>query len=181
MSCAGQKILIRRAKPTDLLQIMAIERASFPTPWSEQGMRRELENQNGSIYLVVEQEGKILGYVGAWTYAAEAHILTIAVHEDVRRKGLVVLLMLAILREAAARGCVQAVLEYRCSNAAAGALYSKLGFRPYAIRRGYYADTHEDAVCAVLTALNSPQRRRELDEALARWMKNHDWDVEFER
>ena len=37
-------------------------------------------------------------------------------------------------------------LEVRVSNAAAIALYERLGFEPRGVRRGYYTDNREDAL-----------------------------------
>jgi ribosomal-protein-alanine N-acetyltransferase len=44
------------------------------------------------------------------------------------------------------RGCRLATLEVRPSNAPARALYEAFGFEVVGRRRGYYADTGEDAI-----------------------------------
>ena len=48
------------------------------------------------------------------------------------------------------RGMRRAFLEVRESNHEARALYTKCGFRAIGVRRGYYTDTHEDAIVMLL-------------------------------
>jgi ribosomal-protein-alanine N-acetyltransferase len=175
----SKQVTIRRARLEDLGEIMAIERVSFPTPWSEGSMSRELRGQDGGVYLVATVEGKVCGYVGAWIYAGEAHVGTVAVGPEWRGQGLGGLLMLAMLREAQRRGAQRVVLEYRVSNAVAEALYYKLGFRPVGLRRAYYADTGEDAILAALDDLATPQRQEALDSLQRQWEQRHGWQVVF--
>ena len=170
-------VVVRRARLDDLAEIMEIERHSFPTPWSESSMARELAGQDGGIYFVAEVDGQVRGYVGGWTFGGQLHVLTIAVHRDFRDRGLGELLMLTILQAARERGCSRAVLEYRVSNSVAEALYRKLGFRAVAVRPRYYADTGEDAICATIEDLLSPQRAAVLDQLKEQWEKRHEWRV----
>ena len=54
----------------------------------------------------------------------------------------------ALLRHAFAalrrQGAARCLLEVRCSNAAARALYRKLGFETLALRRGLFSSPRED-------------------------------------
>lgn len=173
----ARELTLRRGVVADLTEIMAIERASFPTPWSQASMERELSSQDGSVYYVAEVGGRVAGYVGAWMYGGEAHVLTIAVREDQRGEGLGELLMLAVLEHAWRRGCDRCVLEYRVSNARAEALYRKLGFEAVAIRPGYYTDTDEDAVCALINDLDTSARQEKLLGLRRQWETRHGWTV----
>jgi ribosomal-protein-alanine N-acetyltransferase len=70
--------------------------------------------------------------------------------------------MAGVLAHALQSGCRQAVLEVRASNHAAQRLYSRFGFAPVAVRKGYYADNDEDAIIMFLDDLTSqvpPQDR----------------------
>jgi ribosomal-protein-alanine N-acetyltransferase len=78
--------------------------------------------------------------------ADELHIGNIAVAPAVRRRGIGRRILEHCLDDARARGIEIATLEVRVSNDPAIALYEKLGFRPVAMRRGYYSDTGEDAL-----------------------------------
>ncbi|MBC7287143.1 MAG: ribosomal protein S18-alanine N-acetyltransferase, partial [Armatimonadetes bacterium] len=174
------EVTVRRARVTDLGDIMRIERESFPTPWSENSMARELRNQDGSLYFVVEVAGHVCGYVGGWTFGGQLHILTIAVDREWRGLGLGELLMLVVLDAARQRGCSRAVLEYRVSNVVAEALYRKLGFNAVAVRPGYYVDTGEDAVCATIEDLLTDERGAELARLREVWQQKHGWHVVYE-
>lgn len=54
--------------------------------------------------------------------------------------------MRSLIAAAKERGANMMTLEVRKSNYVAQNLYSKLGFEPIGIRRGYYMDDREDAV-----------------------------------
>ena len=51
-----------------------------------------------------------------------------------------------MLRDAIAMGAERVTLEVRASNRGAQALYSRFGFAPSGVRKGYYVDNREDAV-----------------------------------
>ena len=175
-----RRVLIRRGRVSDLPAVMEIERASFPTPWSESAMRRELACQDNSYVLVAETGKRAAGYVVTWVGAEEAHVLNVAVAPDRRGQGLGELLMLSAIEEAMSRGCRRVVLEYRVSNLAAANLYRKLGFVAAGVRPRYYADTGEDAVFAVLHDLQSPGMSRFLADCREAWRKKHDWTVVYD-
>ena len=88
----------------------------------------------------------IVGYIGVWFMADEAHITSIAVREEFRRRGLGEGLLLGALKMAVTRRTRVATLEVRVSNHSAQALYLKHGFIKCGTRERYYADNHEDAL-----------------------------------
>ena len=161
-------LLIRDATLDDLRAIVAIEHDSFQSPWPEWSLREELLVSD-SVYLCAELEGEIVGYAGMRLVAEEAHIVTIAVVPACRGRGIGEALTLALLRRAVEGNAGLAVLEYRVANQPAAALYEKLGFRKNRIRRGYYDDTGEDAVEAILAGLDSHAYRQHLDALTAAW------------
>jgi ribosomal-protein-alanine N-acetyltransferase len=110
----------------------------------------------------------ILGFVGLWLMVGEAHIVTLAVREGQRRRGLGELLLLAAIEVAMAHKHEVMTLEVRRSNQAAISLYEKYGFNRVGVRRCYYADTHEDALIMTTPPLDSSalrERYRLLKEA----------------
>jgi len=138
-------ITIRRMAPTDVDQVVEIELRSFPTPWSREAYLNELRNPS-AYYMVGEFEDRIVSYCGAWVVMDECHITTIAVHPRYRGRAFGAQTLYALLDEARKRGANRATLEVRPSNDPAQTLYAKFQFFPAARRKGYYADTREDAV-----------------------------------
>lgn len=131
----------------DLDGVMELERLSFRTPWSRASFESELQ-QIYTVYLVARRGAQVVAYGGMHTVYEDAHVTNIAVHPAHRGKGLGERLMLELIQRAKARGAGRMTLEVRWSNKAAQGLYKKLGFitRPGALRKGYYADTGEDAI-----------------------------------
>jgi ribosomal-protein-alanine N-acetyltransferase len=132
-------------KMTDLDDVMEIERASFSMPWSRWMFERELGDREHSHFLVARSGAEIVGYIGFWMVLDEAHVVTIAVRSDFRRKGIGSMLLSSALSLAARMGADRATLEVRITNLPAQKLYRKFGFGVAAIRRNFYSDTGEDA------------------------------------
>ena len=143
---AAAEPVIRAMRLEDLPEVMVIERASFPTPWSEKAFRGELTANDYAHYIVAELDGRVVGYGGMWIVFEEGHVTNIAVHPDYRRRGVGRRLLEALIQRAAERGCDRMTLEVRKSNTPAQQLYRSFGFEPRGIRKGYYTDTNEDAI-----------------------------------
>jgi len=127
-------------------EVMAIERASFPTPWSRHAFTHELLQNEFAVYIVVLAGQKVIGYAGMWLILDEAHVTNVAVHPDYRRRQVGRRLMQELMRRAVMLGASRMTLEVRTSNQVARRLYASLGFVERGRRRGYYTDTNEDAV-----------------------------------
>ncbi len=84
----------------------------------------------------------------------EAHITTLAVDPEHRRKGIAERLTVELLQTARDRGMLCATLEVRASNIGAIELYRKIGFEEAAIRKRYYPDNQEDALIMWLYRLD---------------------------
>lgn len=174
----GREYVVRKADVSDLPDIMEIERASFPTPWHEVSMRSELQaSETRKLYLVVETEGTVAGYIGGHFYADEVHVGTLAVHPDHRRQGIGELLLLRMIDVAISRGARYVTLEYRMKNTAARGLYEKTGFQQVRIRRRYYRDTGEDAVVVAIDDLDTEARQRQIQRLSEQWEERYDHDV----
>jgi ribosomal-protein-alanine N-acetyltransferase len=130
----------------DIPTIAQIEKESFSAPWSEEAFRTELTQNLFAKYMIMEQDGVILGYGGMWLIVDEAHITNIAVREAYRGQGLGEKLMRELMRTALFLGSQRMTLEVRVSNERAQSLYRKMGFYPAGLRQGYYSDNREDAL-----------------------------------
>jgi len=130
----------------DLEEILEIEKRSFTNPWSKYAFLSELNENRFATYIVIRADGKIIGYGGMWIIFDEAHVTNVAVLPEYRGMGIGELIMRTLIDLAKKRGAVKMTLEVRKSNHVAQNLYTKLGFQPTGIRRGYYSDNNEDAI-----------------------------------
>lgn len=149
--------IIRPMEAKDIPAVMAIEQRSFPSPWPKSAYHYELRVRRRSFFYVMEtregptlswqdrllgkgktEERTLIGYVGVRMREDRAHIATLAVHPDWRRKQLGKYLLLIALEQAFQEGKRQVTLEVRTSNHVAYQLYTGLGFTRTGERRGYY-------------------------------------------
>jgi ribosomal-protein-alanine N-acetyltransferase len=146
-------ITIRSLGYSDLPQVMAIERRSFPTPWSLAMFVLELSKPSGMCLAAVD-DGHLVGYLVCSRYADVWHLMNVAIDPPARRQGIAT----ALLEEMFARtGADESfTLEVRPSNDPALALYERFGFRSTGTRRRYYRDTGEDAVVMWRTTRTNP-------------------------
>lgn len=126
---------------------MAVEEASFPTPWSRALFEEEIGRRfSDAIVVVGDPGGTVAGYAICWTVGEESHLLNIAVRPDVRKKGIGRSLLRECIRRSVHAGGRRIILEVRPTNRDAIRLYEREGFRYLGIRKGYYTDTGEDAI-----------------------------------
>jgi len=104
-----------------------------------------------------ERPELVVGFIGVWMMADEAHIVTLAVRGSHRRRGIGELLVASAIEMAQQAGQGLVTLECRVSNEPALALYEKYGFQQVGLRPRYYSDNHEDAY--VLTVSSVMTRR----------------------
>jgi ribosomal-protein-alanine N-acetyltransferase len=130
-------------------EILEIEHGAFSTPWSPISFKFEADNPHGLSYVALF-EGKVIAYICADIRTDEGHILNLAVHHAMRRKGLATFLINMVTDKMRKEGCRYVYLEVRASNTAARRLYEKLGFKEVGRRRLYYIQPVEDAVLMTL-------------------------------
>jgi ribosomal-protein-alanine N-acetyltransferase len=151
----GQNPLrIRGMSLEDIPDVVKIDRQSFPLPWSERTYRLELTGNPSAHFFVAELNSKgiakLVGYLGYWLIVDEAHISTIAVAPNLRRRGIGSQLLKVALRSAAMHGADRVSLEVRESNKGAIAMYARLGFERHSRKPKYYRDNGEDALVMIL-------------------------------
>jgi [ribosomal protein S18]-alanine N-acetyltransferase len=137
------EIRLRRLAYSDLPTVLAIERRSFPTPWSLAMFVLELSKPSG-ICLAAVREDTLIGYLVCSRYADVWHLMNIAVHPQHRRQGIARTLLEGLFEEAG--DDARYTLEVRTSNHGAIAMYQRFGFRRAGHRRRYYHDNGEDAL-----------------------------------
>jgi ribosomal-protein-alanine N-acetyltransferase len=140
-------IEIRGMTERDLDEVLAIERGSFPTPWSKGLFSKELSIPFARSFVAQEKEsGRIVGYLCFWLAGLETHILNLAVHPRRRGEGIGTRLLAFGVSYCRRQGVQQMTLEVRRSNVKAISLYKNFQFHPQGIRRRYYTDSGEDAI-----------------------------------
>lgn len=128
--------LIREMRPADLAVIVAIEERNYGFPWSRVVFSDCL--MAGYLCVVLEVDGRVVGYTILSTAAAEAHILNLCVDPDFQRRGLGRRLLDYLLGYARDVQIERLFLEVRPSNIAAIELYTRADFVRLGLRKSYY-------------------------------------------
>lgn len=128
----------------DMSQVLAIENACFPDPWSEDDFLRCLQQRN-VIGMVAERDDVILGAMVYELHKDRLHVLNFAVHPEYRRCG-VGRAMVAKLQSklSRVRRCFVS-LDVRETNLAAQLFFRSCGFSCVGIKHGFYDECDESA------------------------------------
>ncbi|MBP7863257.1 ribosomal protein S18-alanine N-acetyltransferase [bacterium] len=141
-------VTIRELDENDAFAIMQIEPSIYGDHhWSKQTFVNELTNEKSFYFGAFDKESQVLlAYTGFWLIVGEAHITTLAVHPDHRRKSIGERLLINTIIKARELGAEWLTLEVRESNEAAKGLYFKYGFSALGLRKRYYQDNGENAL-----------------------------------
>lgn len=127
--------------------LAALHARSFEKPWSAAEIAKLMENP--AVFVIVSRTAQTRhGFAMAWAAAGDAELLTVAVVPESRRRGVGASLVTSAGVAALVRGAASMHLEVAEDNAAARALYAKLGYQEAGRRRAYYAasDGRVDAI-----------------------------------
>lgn len=122
--------------------------ALAPDPWGRDAFEKTLFDEN-RLCLVALAGGVAVGFAAFFRVgpdADSADLEQIVVAAGARRHGVAQRLLAAGQAALARRGARRLLLEVRCSNTAAIALYQKAGFATLAKRPGMYAHPREDGL-----------------------------------
>ena len=134
---------IRLMTAEDVPAVALIEKDCFSEPWSEQGFLDGMDNS--AVFLVAEDEDKIVGYIGMYVMVPEGEITNVAVAKEARGSGTGAALVEVMQQWAAEHGVERIVLEVRMSNDPAIHVYEKRGFTTIGVRKNFYRFPTEDA------------------------------------
>ena len=151
--------IIRRCEDKDLVSVMDINLIALPEHYSDyffESILRELPE----AFIVAELNDRIVGYImckiefGFSNYrklgfVKKGHVVSVAVLEQDRGKGIGKALMLEGISGVMGRKSDEIYLEVRVSNESAIKMYEKLGFQIKSKLRTYYRDG-EDAYLMTL-------------------------------
>ncbi len=124
--------------------VLAIEQASFSTPWRREHFEHEIAAPF-SFPFVAQCDGVVVGYVCLMSLFEEAQILDIAVAPEQRGRGFARVLLEFAITVAREKGAEVLALEVRASNISAITLYERCGFVRTGLRQKYY-DGRDDAL-----------------------------------
>lgn len=121
---------------TDLDEVIAIEEAVYPFPWTR-GIFHDCLHV-GYLCRVLEKEGKIVAYSVMSVAVEESHLLTIVVPLSEQGKGYGKKMLNEMILLAASNDANVMYLEVRASNKIAIELYHQRGFNELGTRNNYY-------------------------------------------
>jgi ribosomal-protein-alanine N-acetyltransferase len=131
---------IRRLRLADLDRILEIERASFGDEAYDRNLFAEFFRRCRELFLVVERDRNILGYMIACIRGEQAELVSVAVDPAARSRGAASALMQSALRRLRRRGIARIVLMVRVTNDQARAFYERYGFETVRRAPRYYED-----------------------------------------
>jgi ribosomal-protein-alanine N-acetyltransferase len=140
---------LSEAGADDAAAIAALHAASFRHGWSE-GEVESLLTDRG-VYAHRAMLGRrLVGFILSRVAAGEAEILSIAVADSNKGRGLAGRLLRQHLNRLNSVGVGAVFLEVDENNIPARRLYDRAGFREVGRRQGYYRDRHGHASTALV-------------------------------
>ena len=79
--------------------VAELEQVCFADPWTEDGLKEELDNACARFLTAVDETGAVAGYIGCHTVLDEGYIANVAVSPDFRRQGIGKKLVQALLAQ----------------------------------------------------------------------------------
>lgn len=151
----------------DIFAVLALERATEHAPHWRRKEYAEMARDMGlaghsdlkrHIAVAKQADGQVVGFAVGWAHPGlpdSAVLESVCVAAAARRSGVGRAVCEDVFAWCRRQGATEIGLEVRAGNAAALALYGRLGFVEAGRRRGYYADPVEDAVLLRLSFTRS--------------------------
>ncbi len=141
--------LLLEAIEDDIWEVMGVNETTLPEHYTPE-FYREIYDNFPDGFLVVKLNGKVVGYEMnrlerglsnfGFNFVKKGHVVSIAVVEEHRNKGLGTALLEESMNKMKEKGCSEIYLEVRNSNEPALKLYKKLGFTVIRTIPYYYSD-----------------------------------------
>ena len=142
---------VRLLEKADLEQVYEIEKECFINPWKFSDIEYEFDGNPVNKFLVLEVDGKVVGFNDFMITFNSATISQIAVTKKFRRNGFGIVLLNEMEKYFPNEGedvVENVTLEVRASNEPAINLYKKHGYEVVVKKPHYYPDG-EDAIYMV--------------------------------
>ena len=144
------QIQIRRCQLNDLEQVIEINERELPEDYPYFFYKSILDNFPESFLVAIDKDNKIIAYImwrveklpsiDSLRYVNKGHLVSIAVSEDFRRKGIAEGLLSTSMANIKKYKVHEYVLEVRVSNYSAIKLYEKFDFKVESVKKNYYRD-----------------------------------------
>ncbi len=145
----GDAAVVEPATLRDAARLAQLHGASFHRGWGEGEFEAMLAERNTLVHRL-RAGRKIIGFAVSRTAADEAEILSIALAQSHRGRGLSHDLLLTHLGHLAGRGVRTVFLEVEENNGPACRLYQRTGFAIVGRRERYYRETNGEQLNALL-------------------------------
>ena len=150
---------IRRCDREDIESVIHINEKTLPEHYSDY-FYYEMLSEFPETFLVAERQGAVIGYIMCRIeygfshlkrigLARKGHIISVAVLEGHRGKGIGTGLIAAAHEEVGKKSASECYLEVRVSNGEAIALYERLGYKTAGRLEAYYKDGEPALLMAV--------------------------------
>ncbi|MBO0422025.1 ribosomal protein S18-alanine N-acetyltransferase [Enterococcus plantarum] len=148
-----QEYYVRGITLDDIKDLLSIEREVYAgeLPWTKTAFLVELQAAEPHLYLLIQKEGKTIGFIGCRIFDKDAHITNVAVAVQNQGKGIGSFLIREVQQFARINNCEKISLEVRISNKNAQRVYRQLGFVSNTIKPHYYTENKEDALEMILS------------------------------
>lgn len=132
--------MIRR----DMVEVLDIERDSFPIPWGEDEFILCLRNRN-CIGMVAEINDRVVGYMIYEFAKTKLQVLNFAIAPSHRLQGVGRKMLERLVMKLNPHRQARILLEVRETNLDAQLFFKACGFRAVSVVRDFYEDVTEDA------------------------------------
>lgn len=144
---------VRLASFTDLNEISLLEEDSFDRPYPRFLIERLLRDCPKTFWVATDVSRKIVGYCVALVTGKSAHLISIAVPKNLRRKGVGSALLQTLISHLRKSEVEDVWLEVKPENKEAISLYTRIGFEKITVIPKYY----EDGASALKMRLGLPR------------------------
>ncbi|MEM7095702.1 MAG: GNAT family N-acetyltransferase [Actinomycetota bacterium] len=164
---------LRPLRRDDIEELRSIDLVAHGEAWSYALFVDQITEACFRHRVAVDVDGAILGHGATWQHGTALRLINIAIAEDARGAGAATALLLDLF--AGIDDMTESVeLEVRPANRAAQRLYSRFGFVPVGIERGFYDRGDATGSCdALIMRIDDPADPawRERLQAIARTLQ----------
>lgn len=133
---------VRLGNLHDVDTLVELERLGYSgyMAWEAYHFRKDMQTNPYAVYLLLERDGEIIGFISGRMTFKGAHISHIIVHPNYQSQGYGKELLTLWVSLAQQQQIRYATLEVRESNTSARALYAQYGFKEWKHIAHYYTD-----------------------------------------